>query len=126
MDQDSTARLAALEAALVEQSKQIVEQQSQIVDMASRLNQLGEASTSSFAEMLAKEYTAMGSDVVHQTIINGLLARADEATRQYVEASLQIAYEAFSEKISDPAFLEHFGLAARSVFPDIRLEPAAN
>lgn len=126
MDQETVTRLAALEAALVEQSKQIIEQQRQILEMASKLNQLSEANTNSFAGMLAKEYTAMGSDVVHQTIITGLLARADAATRQHVEASLQIAYEAFAEKIPDPAFLEHFELAARSAFPDIQLEPAAN
>ncbi|ENE2730598.1 TPA: hypothetical protein UM350_004358 [Stenotrophomonas maltophilia] len=126
MDQEVAQRLATLEGALVEQNRQIGEQQRQIVDMANALNSLTEANNSSFEDLLTKEYKDMGTDVVQQTIISGLLARADEATKRDVQASLQVAYEAFGEKIPDPNFLRQFEAAADAVFPGIRLVPAAD
>ncbi|OWQ68474.1 hypothetical protein [Stenotrophomonas maltophilia] len=126
MDQEVAQRLAALEGALVEQNRQIIEQQRQIVDMANALNSLTEANNSSFEDILTKEYKDMGADVVQQTIITGLLARSDAATKRDVQASLQVAYEAFGEKIPDPRFLRQFEAAAEAVFPGIRLEPAAD
>lgn len=126
MDQEVAQRLATLEGALVEQNRQIGEQQRQIVDMANALNSLTEANNSSFEGLLTKEFKDMGTDVVQQTIINGLLARSDEATKRDVQASLQVAYEAFGEKIPDPHFLRQFEAAADAAFPGIRLEPAAD
>ncbi|MCU1181921.1 hypothetical protein JAK31_02625 [Stenotrophomonas maltophilia] len=126
MDQEVAQRLAALEGALVEQNRQIGEQQRQIVDMANALNSLTEANNSSFEGLLTKEFKDMGTDVVQQTIINGLLARSDEATKRDVQAALQVAYEAFGEKIPDPHFLRQFEAAADAVFPGIRLVPAAD
>ncbi|RIA19042.1 hypothetical protein DFO63_4160 [Stenotrophomonas sp. AG209] len=118
MDQEIAQRLAGLEAA-VGQLKVQNER------MAGVINGFVEATHSSFQKLLVNEHMAGGTQAAQRTITDGLLANADQATRRNVEAGLQVAYEAFVAQGFDPAFLEQFVIAARSVFPGIELAPAA-
>ncbi|TGW16818.1 hypothetical protein E4417_16455 [Stenotrophomonas maltophilia] len=118
MDQEIAQRFAGLEAAVV----QLNEQHGR---MAGVISNFANANHSSFQQLLLKEHMTNGMQAVQRTITDGLLANADQATRRNVEAGLQVAYEAFVAQGSDPAFLEQFVIAARSVLPDIELSPAA-
>ncbi|CAM4281382.1 hypothetical protein CR156_06470 [Stenotrophomonas lactitubi] len=118
MDQEIAQRLAGLEAAVV----QLNEQNARIAGV---IGNFANANHSSFQQLLLKEHMSGGMQAAQRTITDGLLANADQATRRNVEAGLQVAYEAFAAQGSDPAFLEQFLIAARSVFPGIELAPAA-
>ncbi|ASE52234.1 hypothetical protein VK66_20400 [Stenotrophomonas maltophilia] len=115
---EASTRLDTLERAVIA----LQTQNSQIV---ASLTDVTEAINIAFKDLYLSEQKKDGMWAAQRAIIESLLAHADAATRQYAQAKLQVAYEVWDAKNRDPEFLEEFAAAARSVFPDIRLEPAA-
>lgn len=114
---ETNNRLDALEKAV----QALHQQNTQIV---ASLTDVINANNSAFEQLRQGEQIKDGMWAAQRVIIDSLLAHAEAATRQYAQAALQVAYEVWDSKNRDTEFLEQFAAAARSVFPDIRLEPA--